>query len=214
MNLQGFLDHRTHCPFCGNELFTNYHCARRQTLRFEEDRMIFISRLDDYPYRISGVKYKIGYSFDPKGDGWCAEFYDGENKRLRQIPMHLIRKLMDKIDKSTYQPSCFIKQCTSRLCGMYACGTTDFDLDFKRPIITFDIQEEVFTLGQESESGLKTFVLRNRPMENATHLSCSVDPSASTKIYPGNTTTIKLPLIPFVSKEETLARLNKLIVFS
>lgn len=205
------------CPLCGVELPIIFHSARRQKIRFEENKILFIFGL----YSISNrLEHRAAYSFDLNSNGWCAEFYNKEaDIRLEKIHP-LPRERFKKLDTNTGD-YIFFAQCNSSGCCKYVRTSNKFSLDFKNASTgPLTVDSEQFLLELPAVNGVfKSHRLSNFYNEGSSYLESESWKDQDVK-YRGIDSLVskceilKLPIIPFVSKEETISRINKLLIFS
>ena len=89
-NVKDWFDYRRNCPLCENVLITYLHSDRRQSIRFEDNRLVVIFPLDAIKGKKNQALYKVGYSFSLTDDTFCIEFYDKNNFRIdNEIPNFL-----------------------------------------------------------------------------------------------------------------------------
>ncbi len=218
MNLREFIDQRTHCPICDTALITQFISSRKQKIKIIDDRLVAIFVMK--ALKTNQPDYEIGYSFDLDKNHFLVEFYS-EWDHHSQIPMHLIEKF--KEFHKNLGPCKFYRRCT--FCNRYAKCSTPFTLDFRKQSLdtgfweTLSLAYESFGLTIPTENGFKIMHLSNFYMaEEQSQLTWFRSDSESEArldwSVPSNRSSKKLPLIPFVSKEDTTKRLNNLITFA
>jgi hypothetical protein len=224
MKLQEWLNHHKNCPLCVAPLTTYLHSTKRQAIKWEEGRMVVIFELRSTDKRKSS-DYKVGYSFHLTENQFCIEFYSKDGIRIeKEVQPHLMDKF--KSLDSNLKSYRFYRQCNS--CKRYHYSSSAFKLNlkdaslyFKEPFI---VSSEYFGLIQAMEQGSKTpfriYRLLNcyTEKEIGSHLTywsaSSPHGTLSDWTVPNEATFLDLPLIPFVSINETLERIKKLILFS
>lgn len=218
MNLQEFIDERTHCPICNTALITQFISSRKQKIKLENDRLVVVFVMKSMS--VNQPDYEVGYAFNTKDNTFHIEFYS-EWDHYKHVPMHMIDKF--KEFHKNLGPGRFYRKCV--FCSRYAKSTVPFTLDFKTQKIDTGLWEtmicgtESFGLAIPAEKGFKIMMLNNyyfgeersqliwfrADSENAAHVDWTAPVGSSAK---------KLPLIPFVSKEETTKRINNLLTFA
>lgn len=224
MNLQDWLNYHKNCPLCGAPLVTFLHSAKRQAVKWEEGRMVIV-----FPMYSTSMKkssdYKVGYSFDVTSNHFCIEFYTKDGLRIeKEIPFHLRDKF--KSYNKNLRSFRFYRRCDS--CKRHNYSSTLFKLNFENSSLNcegeFAVHSEYFGLIQAMEQGSKTpfriYRLRNiySKEEGGSHLTwwgdTNPDGTYADRTEPNSANHLTLPLIPFVSPEDTLERIKKLLVFS
>lgn len=218
MNLQEFIDHRTHCPICETALITQFISSRKQKIKIENNRLLVTFVMKGM--RLNQPDYEVGYSFDYNSNHFFVEFYS-EWDHNKQVPMHMIEKFREF---HTNLGTCkFFRRCT--FCNRYSKSSTPFTLDFKKCAMDtgiFDglqIAYESFGLTLPTEDGVKIMFLSNfhSPIEQSTltwFRGNKEDDARLDWIIPANHSKVTVSLVPFVSKEETTQRVNKLLIFA
>lgn len=221
MNLKEFITYRNNCPICNDKLSTFFHSEKQQSFKYEEDRMVVIFRMDGL--KKHQINYKVGYSFGPEDNSWQVEFYNQDGIRFeKDSPYHLMDKFRE-LNKNLglYK---FYRVCTAPKCHRYNYSTNQFSLKYKRHNIgDLSIKTEYIGMTMPTENGYKIFKLLNE----------YASPSRSTVVYGkhkeesiarddwgmhnpplDNLDILQTHIIKFSSKEETMERINKLIIFS
>ena len=226
MNIGEFLNYRKACPICDSGLTISFLPSRKNAARYENGRLLITSAM-------SGLKkgqgdYKVGYSFGLNDDSFAIEFFDNiETDTVGSYygitPIHLIEKFK-KLDTNLGGAYRFCMRCTN--CKRYQVDSSYFALDFKTATIE-DIEIDLETIGLTIpiEDKFKIIIMANfigvmanyEPQTILTYWRSNNEKEAQidfmiSKISQPN--EITLPLIPFVSREETAHRLDKLITFS
>jgi len=166
------------------------------------------------------AKYIAGYSFDLYKNSFLIDFYDKNNVRLEKETPNFLMDKFRKFDNNLGHYS-FYRRCTT--CQRYYYTSTDFKFDFRTATLSaeLDVATEYFGFIQllkiESDRPYRIFRLLNFCPQDKCSLTYWSDnhpggtiPSVAAPISAEH---IYLPLIRFVSLEETLARLKKLLVF-
>lgn len=221
MNLQEFIDSRTHCPICNTALVTQFISSRKQKIRFEDNRFVVIFVMK--PMGVNQPDYEVGYSFNPNDNTFFIEFYSEWDHR-KQVPVHMLEKFMDFHNNLMSEGSCkFYRRCT--FCNRYSKASIPFKPQFKTGTLDtgiFDglqIAYESFGLTLPTEDGFKIMFLSNfhSPIEQSIIKWFRAEDESSARtdyMLPSKHLEVKLPLIPFVSKEETSRRVNNLLTFA
>lgn len=216
MNLQEFINLRAKCPFCDTSLITRFISDRKQMVRLEDGR--FVAVMTMRALSNSQQDYQVGYSFGLTDNSFQIEFYT-EWDTYNQVPIHLIDKFKEfhkNVSGSRYR---FARQCT--FCNKYLAYTDQVNVDLKGALFNdLSFRFEIFLLTTPTEDGCKIVRLENRYPEEKSDLCWWRDDKESlvrvdTSVPIGKLKAqTNLPLIPFVSKEETGRRLNNLITFA
>jgi hypothetical protein len=215
MNLQEFIDLRKDCPMCGGALTTKFG-KRKQKAKLEDNRFIAV-------FIMRGMErhepdYEVGYSFGLEDHSLAIEFYNEWDMRscVSTYMCDIFRKFHANVDQSFSNR--FTRTCG--LCFKYQMESKLIDLDLKAATFSsIEKNEEVFVWSTKTEEGRK-FVLLDNYIESTTPISDiftwrSEHDYKLENAIPSNYHLIEsLPQIPFVSKEETGARLKKLLIFS
>lgn len=218
MNLREFIDQRTNCPICDTALVTQFISSRKQKTKLIDDRfmVIFVMKA----LKTNQQDYEIGYSFDLDSNHFMVEFFS-EWDHHAQVPMHLIEKFREF--HKNLGICKFYRKCT--FCNRYTKSSIPFMLDFKHQKMDtqlwdgLQIAYESFGLSLPADDGFKIMHLSNfhilEPRSNLIWYRADSESYARLDYTLPNTRSEKtLPLIPFISKEETTKRLNNLITFA
>lgn len=214
MKLYDLLHYRDMCPICKDApLATFFHSARRQQIKMEEDRLVVIFCLDSLKKK--HIDYKVGYSFGLKDDSFRTEFYTKDDKRFENDTP---RFLMDRFKtlNNNLKGYRFYRECV--ICRRYNYTSSRFDINLKGATVqNLYIKQESVSLDYEYKGDLKIFRLDNNLETQHSDLSCwnttnPLDRGLENSI-PHEAMFMHLPLIPFVSKEETTERLKNLLTF-
>lgn len=228
MNLQEWLNYQKNCRLCQAPLTTYLHSTKMQRIKWEEDRMVVIFDLRSIDRRIAtkmNSDYKVGYSFHLTENKFCIEFY---TKELIRIDNDTPFFLMDNFKKlnNNLKNYKFYRLCNS--CKRYHYSSSTFTPNLKNASLYFKedfiVSSEYFGLIQAMEQGSKTTFRIYRLLnsfskkEYVSYLTywSSDDPHGTLYDWnvPHEVKCLDLPLIPFVSPDDTLDRIKKLIVFS
>ena len=214
MNLKEFNNYRKLCPICDTPLVTGFHSNKQQSIRYEGNSMKVMFFL--HPLTKHQKRYRVAYHFNIVDHSFSIEFYmpDG-SARFESIPDFLRLRFLE-FHKNLKEFK-FFRGCT--FCLQYAYTTKFFKIDLKQVICEpLEVWSEEVGLVHPLADGHRIYRMYNMygdkkstilvwngvPSEAAINLGYS----------PKRVSRMDLPLIPFVSKEETINRLNNLIVFS
>lgn len=226
MNLKQFFDYRKTCPICDDVLVTSFHSQKKQSIRYEDNRFIVIFRLD--ALKNKQINYKVGYSFGLEDNSWYVEFYFQDEKRFENDSPNFLRERFKELDKNLGQYK-FYRHCTG--CCCYNYSSNDFYLDYDLAVINdLTVNVEYIGMLQPVETGFKVYKLLNdyggskstivfgrHPSENIVRSDAGVINRQQYGNYYSsafNLDMIQVPLIKFSSKEETMERISKLLIFS
>ena len=234
MNLKEFLNYRKNCPLCDGPLTTYLHSKKRQSIRYENGRMVVIFLLKSTKGK--GLDYKVGYSFGLEDNSFCAEFYDKSLFRYeKEIPLFLVNRFKEL--NHNLKDLRFYRVCNS--CQRYDYISFPFRINLKNNILeSWLIRSESFVFIQNYGGALddryRVYRVNNWHSPDNDYNQANGDKkwialdeswitywitenAASARIdgpIPNLATALQLPLIPFISKEETFSRIKKLITFS
>ena len=226
MNLKEFLNYRAVCPLCDNNLSTFFHSQKQQAVKFEDDRLVFQMRMDGL--KKYSANYKIGFSFGREDSSWQLEVYQFENR----LDSYLTTSVMSRFRELSKNLGAYklYRQCTHPKCNRFNYSSNLFRLNFKTAKIEgltngrpdLNIQTEYIGMSEPLESGFKIYKLLNdyvRSSSNLIYGRYAEDYIAradwgTTQAPIDSLTHIEMPLIRFSSKQETMDRLNKLLIFS
>jgi len=208
MDLDNFLKYRSHCPLCSNNLNLIFHSKKRQKIRKENGRTLIILPMDPINRRNEKL-YHAGFSLSPNDNSLFVDFYDDKNQLIEIIPVSLLKKFhYFNHNLGSYK---FYKICN--ICNKYYYESDYFDLDLPNSRVgKFHVSYEFFSMYKPIQDGYQCFKLLNNYDydESTLHFYKSADQQT----YPCNEKSMKLDLIKFTSKNETMNRLEKLILFS
>jgi hypothetical protein len=220
MNLQQFIDYRKNCPICDQQLKLVFHSKKRQSHRYEDGRLIFL--FDLLPLKKKQQHYKVGYSFGLEDNSYYIEFFTKDGKRFDdEAPDFLIERFKE-LDKNLLAYR-FFKYCPN--CSCYNYFSNNFLLK-KIYTRSLDVETEYIGMSQPIVNKYKIYKLLNNYTDGVSSLifgrhwakEIARDDSGGTAMIhspAGSKLEImQTAIIKFVSKEETMQRLNKLIVFS
>ncbi len=216
MNIQEFLNYNKYCPLCDGGMSISLH-RRKGLVRYQDDNIVFVYTMK--ALRSNLPDYKVGYSFKLNDNSFCVEF-DTEWDQSKQTQLYLIRKFKE-FHANLGNKFAFNRYCTQ--CSRYCVRSNSFDLNFKSCVIPdLQIEYEHFGFVENAEDKYKITVLCNilydNEADNHSKLywwRAATDAGARYDHPPGNDCSrTVLPIVPFVSKEETNKRLNNLITFA
>lgn len=220
MNLQEFIKFRDECPMCRRNLITKFHSNRKQAIRYEDNRAVFTLSLDSTNRK--GKHYKASYSFGMTDNSIRIEFYTKDGDRFHEEAPQFLRKRFLELHNNLHKVNFrFIRECVNSSCMRYAYCSDFFDIDLRQAsfqplIVKIESVALVHTLPNSDE--YRHYRMINKLVDKQTNLFFWKNNSRANSLYdpiPGSTSTnLELPLIPFVSVENTTKRLNNLIVFS
>jgi hypothetical protein len=222
MNLQDWIQYRRICPLCEGTLSTYLHSTKKQGSKIEGGRLLITFPMYETNKQ---VKYIVGYFFDLYSSSFFIDFYDKDNIKLeKESPIFLMNKFRKFNTNLGYYA--FYRHCDT--CQRYYYSSTNFKLDFTSSILVspdkwatqvLEVSTEYFgfiqLLKSEKEKPYRIFQLLNFYPQDKCSLTywSSDDPAVTYQKIPLYAEHIYLPLIRFVSLEETLNRLKKLLVF-
>lgn len=223
MNLKEFIDQRINCPICDTSLITNFISNRKQKIKIENDKFVVIFVMK--ALRTNQQDYEVGYAFNPLDNTFSIEFYS-EWDNTNHVPMHLIEKFREfhnNLLSTTSGIGRFIRKCT--FCNRYTKSSTHFNLDLKNSKLDtllwdgLQIAYESFGLSIPAEDGHKIIHLSNFhvPQPQSRIMWFRADKEDHTRLdwtLPAKYSEVTVPLVPFISKEETTKRVNNLLTFA
>lgn len=213
MNLQEFINLRQNCPMCETSLVSRFIMDRHQPLKMENGRLVAIKTmksLKNYQH-----DYKIGYSFGLTDNTFQIEFYTEWDTSIC-VPLHLIDKFKE-FHHNMHDNFYFARQCV--FCNKYESYSNEIILNLKN--LTFgnlSLKFEIFMFATRLDDSWRVMELQNNYAEQKSYLALGKPTSMTTESSIGIRNGVsgkwsELPLIPFVSKEETKERLQNLICF-
>jgi hypothetical protein len=211
MNVKEFLESRKNCPFCDTPLITSFN-GGRNTIRLSDDKLVAIYTMK--AMKNSQPDYRVGYSFSLKDNSFCIEFYT-EWDTNNMVPKHLLDKF-DSYSANRGGRHCITRKCS--FCHRYVMSSNFFDLNYETCLVEdLKISFEMYAMSIPTDDGYKIITLANHPPLYSTirwWRSQSDDVVLNTA-YSFKYSEKKIStIIPFISKEETTERLNKLITFA
>lgn len=215
MNLQEFINQREKCPFCDTALITRFISDRKQKTRLENDK--FVAVLVMRGMRSCEPDYEVGYSFGLIDNSVTIEFYnewDMQN-HVTNYMIKIFKEFHKNMAKTKFR---FIRTCG--LCFKYEMASELIDIDLKECLYSsVEICDESFVFTNVTEDGYKFVLLDNHlgdpdPTSELCWWRSSSDCRIEQPIPQNSSVRSGLPLIPFISRDETYKRLNNLITFS
>jgi hypothetical protein len=220
MSLSDFISHRDKCPFCDTSLVTFFHSTRKQSIRYEDHRMLAI--FDMNGLNKSEVSYKVGYSLNMNDNSFQIEFFTDHNGMyFNAVTLGMLEKFKE-FHRNLGGRYSISRKCT--FCKKYSYSSQRFGINFKTQQ-TEDISaaHESFSFVLPTEEDCKIIILSNKyfsltvfppPMSEVHFWRGSPSDAAYDRPYPSRRQLLTLPFIPFVSVEATSKRLNGLLNFS
>lgn len=214
MNLQDFIDLRSHCPMCGTALITRFISDRKQKNRMIEDRYVAILVMKGM--RSCEPDYEVGYSFGLKNNSLSIEFYNewDMSNQASNYMVKIFREFHKNLSNVRFR---FIRTCG--LCFKYEMDSKPVDIDLRTATYSsIEKDDETFVWSAKIEEGYKFILLDNYSDPDPRSEICSwrseYDYKVERSIPSQASITRNLPQIQFVSKEETGERIKKLLIFS
>jgi hypothetical protein len=204
MNLQEFLQYRTHCVCCGKQLVAKINSSREITVNnnvseFEVQLKAIKRGHKSYlaKFTILNATNEFGITF--------KELKKGE-PFLSYVPFHITNRLKEYLDNN----KCYISVNCG--CKSYNYISNRFELNYKDGVMP-DIsihEENIFELWVKNTQKMW---LKNDYNKKET----SLYPLSSTRYSSSpvaSSEATKLPIIKFTTLKDTANRINKLLVFS
>jgi len=218
MNLGDFFSYKTFCPLCDARMKINFHSSRKQFIEIDND-CLFVS-FDLLPLKPTVDKtYKVKYCFKLEQPEFHVEFYTKGGTHFENIiSCDLISRCVAL--HNSLRIFEFYKTCSR--CVRYAYYSKKFNLILGRQVQPIIFDYEIYclqhTLNNE-HTNIRSYQLINNMSTGRTLLGFWKEDGLSESFNYAHQrnvrgTYINLPLIPFVSKEETTKRLNNLIIFT
>lgn len=218
MNLREFINFRKDCPMCGTGLVTKFDAGRKSKSKLENDR--FIAVLVMRGMRSCEPDYEVGYSFGMNDNSLAIEFYNEWDMRnhASTYMCKLFKQFHNNMKGIRWT---FTRTCT--FCNKYEISTKPIEMDLKKATITsLEVRDETFVWAFPAEEGQHKYVLlENHRNDCDTEFISELcwwrsDSDYRVEHPVPHSYSIKkdLPLIPFISKEETGKRVNNLLIFS
>ena len=218
MNLREFLDYRKTCPLCGDNLGIVFHSKKQQHSRIEENRLLIVFRLD--ALKKKHIDYKVGYSFGYNDNSWYAEFYTKDDRRFDNDAPDFLMKRFRELDKNLLSYK-FFRHCGRCCCYNYC--SNNFHLNFKEASTgSLTVETEYFGMSFKLDiDQYKIYKLINNYVDGKSKLQVGKHHSIivarddwGMDPYYVSDGVIDTSLIKFTTKEETIDRIQKLLVFS
>lgn len=217
MNLQDFIDLRSHCPMCGTALITKFISDRKQKSRLENDRYVAIMVMRGM--RSCEPDYEAGYSFGMKDNSLSIEFYN-EWDMSNHVSTYMIKIFRDFHKNMAASRLRFSRKCG--FCFKYELRSQLVNIDLKKAnYSSINLSSESFVFTIPAGEDKKFIRLDNHIEWNKSDMfwwrsdkDCKLDYRLDWSPQNNCSHRFSLPLIPFISKEETGKRLSNLITFS
>jgi hypothetical protein len=233
MTLVEFLNYRPNCPLCNSSLQTRFHSERQQVIRFEEDRIDFHVNMDGMTAKEKD--YKVTYSFGLHDDSFKLEFYRKgqiQNFLDSAVPIDILKRFKElnqnlslapkppSQSKRPYHDAEYKIYRCCRICNKYQYSSAHFKLHLEKAKYEIPaVATEYFGMYQKVKGTYKVYRLFNYYSAGVSTIQFGrfdhdwiVDLQVGSP--PERLDTMETPLIEFVSAEETMKRLNTLIIFS
>ncbi len=213
MNLQDFIDLRSHCPICDTALITKFISDRKQKSRLENDRYAAIMVMRGM--RSCEPDYEAGYSFGLKDNSLSIEFYN-EWDMSKSVSNYMLKIFRDFHKNMTAARLRFARTCS--FCFKYELRSDPIHIDLKKTSYSsIDLSTESFVFTIPNGEDKKFIRLDNHIEWNKSDMWWWRENHDYKLEWPLKSTCshrLDLPLIPFISKEETTKRLSNLITFA
>lgn len=213
MNLQEFIDLRSHCPMCGTALITKFISDRKQKNRLIDNKYAAILTMRGM--RSCEPDYEVGYHFGLADNSLGIEFYN-EWDMSGSATMYMIKIFKDfhkNLSKTTFR---FIRTCG--FCFKYELISKPIWIDLKdAKYSSIDLSTESFIFTLPTSEDNRYIRLDNHIEWQTSDLwwwRDNMDYRMDWPLKRNCSHRLELPLIPFVSKEDTGRRLSNLITFS
>jgi hypothetical protein len=214
MSLSEFINYRSVCPMCGENLVTYFFAKSKRPIKYEENRIVIM--LDMFSLLSGRDDYMAGLSLDMDNNSFYVEFFNKDGKKFDDATqLHLINKFKS-FSENLGNLYSFYKKCM--LCRGYSSSTSEFSFDFKTSTFSeIDIDCESFNFIIPMEDEDRFVVLDNyysSPSGSVVYFwRQRKDRIKPDWLVPDGCSKLDLPLIQFISQKETLKRLNLLLTF-
>lgn len=211
MNLQDFLSYRDVCPLCSSPLSFAFHSKKKQQHRLINNNSLLIK------FYLGSIKknyrqYQIGYFINQMDNSFSIEFYDKKDNQLEQIPITLLRQFSEfNQNLGKYK---MYRYCN--VCKDYDYESNNFQIDLQNGNLgDLSVRAECFNIIKDEKIvyGLINNYETNKSILTVGRHFKSEDDYGDICSF-NSEFVIETNLIKFVSKEETMKRLSKLIIFS
>lgn len=218
MILQEFINLRKNCPMCDAGLITKFDAGRKSKHRLENDRLISVLVMRGM--RSCEPDYEVGYSFGLNDNSLAIEFYNEWDMRN-----HASTYMCD-LFKKFHSNMKGIRWHFTRTCGFcfkYEISTKPIEIDLKTATFTpLEVEDETFVWAFPTEDGQHRYILLDNHRNDANTENISelcwwrsdADYRVEWPVPPNYSIKRDLPLIPFISEEETGRRVSNLLIFS
>jgi hypothetical protein len=213
MNLQDFIDLRSHCPMCGTSLITKFISDRKQKNRTIEDKYAAILVMRGM--RSCEPDYEVGYHFGLRDNSVSIEFYN-EWDMSASASMYMVKIFKDFHKNLANTKFKFLRTCG--FCFKYEMMSKPINIDLKAATYSsIDLSTESFVFVMPGDEDKKYVRLDNHLEWGTSDMWWWRDKSdyrLDWSLKNNCSHRFDLPFIPFVSKDETGRRLSNLITFS
>jgi len=212
MNIQQLINHRKSCPICEKSLTSKFYSetVRCDVIKYDNGRYHSSFLMSDLNHKKT---YEITYSFDD--DSFYIDFKINnkeKNDNYKYIPLSLINEFYTFSNRLS--PYSIIIECIN--CNKYLLESMPFNLS-KNATYNLEIDREIFGLSIHANNEYKNFVMNNytnKEFSDIVYWKSIKDESMLDDFYPVVSEAIILPIIEFISGNETAKRVNSLLTFS
>lgn len=215
MNMLDLIRHRYNCPMCGEVMPPPSFLLRSCRIDFEEDSINFSYVMKEL--RANQPDYEAVYCFGLSNNSFSIRLKsEWNNGSFAQKHLTDKFKEFDKNVRNNY--SAFHRICDA--CHRYTLNTTRIDLDFKTSTYTLpEIDVETYTFVEDVRNSTMRIIRLDNFKDHSElwwwRIQMIHDDELSYPLLPVNPSKQVIDtVIPFVSVQETRARLNKLITFA
>jgi len=212
MNLDDFLQYRDVCPLCNEKLQLVFHSKKRQNIKYEENNILITFPMDSL--NKNDKSYKVGFSFNPKNNSFFIEFFTARGEKIEIISSSILKKFLSfNTNLGAYKFYKFCRNCTN-----YHYESNYFKLNLQALNIgELTVNKERFYMLKPWQDGYKEFELLNDYVTNKSLLGI-MNTDVNRRMYnfehASEPDMLELSLLKFVSKDEMISRIDKLILFS
>lgn len=213
MYLNEFINLRKDCPMCGTALITKLETGRKQKIRLENNRFTAVMIMRGM--RSCEPDYEVGYSFDLHNNSLSIEFYNEWDMKscATKYMCDLFKKFHGNIKNRWY----FNRACD--LCFKYEMSSAPIEIDLHSATYSsVELSDESFVWDFPVDNEHRFVFLENyfkpEPASELCWWRGGTDHRVGWAVPSSCSVRKDLPVIPFVSKEETGARIGNLIIFS
>lgn len=205
MNLQEFLDYRTHCPLCDEKL-KKVFVSRTRQINKDNNNYVFVVELKSLK---RGQKtFYAEIIVDTITNDFRVEFKEKDGRAFQDhVPTFLINRFMEFVEKCS--PFKIYAHCK---CEKYFYDSQYFNLDFKSKLFSdLLIRSEDFCDLKINDN--LYFNMTNFSLSKKTKLTLYKELFTET-IFTPDYSEITVPLINFTSKNKIIDRIKNLLIFS